>query len=868
MKRTKTHLLHHYWDMFALSIPREVIVDLILNDELPKDEANELRQQSGGAKPDETTKGKEEKPSHVLKYDTETEQGQKQVEEGEDLKDRGASSRRWFRSWRVETKESQDNKEEEREVEKNTILINDSEEVTPTSQINQPRGIVIRRWLRSWREGKKELLNDKEEESEQSISEESILEEREVVSRWLLNVWKADINTDTILINDTEEATSTSEIDQRRGIVIRRWLRSWRAATKDHDPKTSSRETDEDTGKEVDKLQSFVDREQGIFRRLRNIWGISNTTNTDLIEKDLNQPQKETFQALSQALKQLQQEDEESRNEGIGNRLKKVVSGPASLLTMGNTIPPKHQCCDGSSPETQKANLITRAPPPKRNIKLLFGCLTELDQYDYIQKICEAIKTKHGKLGLAEVGLEFRLCHNPKTCRCKTNSAEVTTKVKPASQHRYEHGISDLSADDGDDDVEDSDSTNNDLNSNGDKEAIDLSIDVDANGDGANLQDRNGEESANDEDYLSKISKIPFKDEHFVPIGEPMSRDSSYGDLQQPVWGVRMGSERSANTAFTMFSLATHHTRTSSVSSGGANIYAKTCSMRLFHKSSNTMITETNHESFLAHGRMYDEVARLCMEFAQEEMIKEGNLEWQNVGDGVGALVTRDRCFKKPTLVVITGKGKVKAGIFSRRHLMTNGLDVSTALPFLRESKKRNMDIIMLDPNVNGTQKAMRAVQKSLERLFLENNAKEEEEEDVYILAHSMAGSQLVRFLHDNTFLQDTNTWDELQAGSTFLNQIKAIAFTDSNHNVNWVKQNPPVTNLLVGEASLYIRSHKVHDSNPKVLGQLQEDCEFWKHRFGGIKTIWGGTSEHALTNYTGFTYIWDHFDNFLEATS
>merc|ERR1719503_436124 len=97
-----------------------------------------------------------------------------------------------------------------------------------------------------------------------------------------------------------------------------------------------------------------------------------------------------------------------------------------------------------------------------------------------------------------------------------------------------------------------------------------------------------------------------------------------------------------------------------------------------------------------------------------------------------------------------------------------------------------------------------------------------------------------------------------------FLQQIKAVAFTDSNHNINWTKHNPPLKELIEGPSSLYIKSHKVHE-DAKKLGELHHDCNFWKHRFGTVKTIWAGTNEHALTNYAGMQYIWDHFDDFLE---
>ena len=172
------------------------------------------------------------------------------------------------------------------------------------------------------------------------------------------------------------------------------------------------------------------------------------------------------------------------------------------------------------------------------------------------------------------------------------------------------------------------------------------------------------------------------------------------------------------------------------------------------------------------------------------------------------------------------------------------------------------MEIVLLDPNVNGHEMGMEVIEASLEKLFFH---RELDEEEIYVVAHSMAGAQLVRFLHKHESASNDPNGDTTctKEETSFLQKIKAIAFTDSNHNINWCKNTPSVSNLLVGPSCLYIKSHKVHDE-PKTLGEAHDDCQFWKHRFGDIKTLWAGTHEHALTNYTARFHIWDHFDEFL----
>ena len=328
------------------------------------------------------------------------------------------------------------------------------------------------------------------------------------------------------------------------------------------------------------------------------------------------------------------------------------------------------------------------------------------------------------------------------------------------------------------------------------------------------------------------------------------------------------------------------------------------CALRLHHTVTDTMITAENHLKYIADGKFYDELARLCMEYAQRVMMEEADLEWVTVSQepNYGAIATKsfferrqkakDNNVKHKTLLVVTGKGQVQAGMFSRRHLLVTSMEAATALPFVRQAQERNMDIVMLDPNALGYRNGMDVVEKSLEHFFLEQSSLSENEE-VYILAHSMAGAQIVRFfMHNsschsrpstpastassvseansngsngpsNTESSTTEATETKAQRSQLLERVAAIAFTDSNHNINWVKNDPNLAKVLTGPVSLYIKSHKVHEK-AKELGETHHDCQFWKHRFGDIKTLWAGTHEHALTNYTSRAHIWEHFDKFL----
>lgn len=326
------------------------------------------------------------------------------------------------------------------------------------------------------------------------------------------------------------------------------------------------------------------------------------------------------------------------------------------------------------------------------------------------------------------------------------------------------------------------------------------------------------------------------------------------------------------------------------------------CGTRLVHMSSNTLITKLNRERYIADGDMYEVVVRLCQEYAQDLMRSEASLHWVSVcedkqeGTPIRILVDHDfpiygdecqgaahgsihnnigaqRILEHDednlreksaieTLLITTGKGKVRAGIFSRQHLLVSGIEASTALPMVRGAKRRNMSICMLDPNARGDRYGMSTYEQSMRVLFgsaseLKKDDEAEKESkigkgSIYVLAHSASGSQLTRYL--------------LTDGSHLLSRIKSIAFTDSNHSIQWLKNHSQISSFFESSATLYIRSSNKdrdfgweHHETGDVVNTTRDD--YWLHRFGKTLTIWAGTTDHSLTNFTSHRHIWDHFD-------
>jgi hypothetical protein len=293
-----------------------------------------------------------------------------------------------------------------------------------------------------------------------------------------------------------------------------------------------------------------------------------------------------------------------------------------------------------------------------------------------------------------------------------------------------------------------------------------------------------------------------------------------------------------------------------------------------------------NRQMFIADGKMYDAVADLCQAVAQEIMAETCDLVWVTICDGRGGglhaqhqkrhaqVTTRSNAIgtvqdpiralvgrnptdldtsPRDTFLIATGKGKVRAGIFSRHHLLTTGLEPSTALPLLYEARKRGMNCAVIDPNARGDGVGMNTFEVSLRSLFEQSSKTRGEKKDngsagvpatgtaiptadvdgsIYVLAHSAAGGQLVRYL-----LAQPD-------GESFLSRLRCITFTDSTHSIQWLKKHPHVSSLLESSMALYLRSaNPMRDDNWENASPGDE-CpgdHFWSHRFGETKTVWAG---------------------------
>ena len=343
-------------------------------------------------------------------------------------------------------------------------------------------------------------------------------------------------------------------------------------------------------------------------------------------------------------------------------------------------------------------------------------------------------------------------------------------------------------------------------------------------------------------------------------------------------------------------------------------------------------ITPLNRNQYIADGSHYELLANLSQEAAHDIMRKTFHLDWVTLctdeahhehvralvdahhplameetevveellgvhvsdvhedekkeKDDVPKMSSDGRPKQMSTLLIATGRGKVRAGIFSRFHLLTAGIEVGTSWHNIREARIRGMGVVIIDPNARGEEVGMETFKRSVVGLFskaadrVRSGVFLEHEHDtklqpsnnnlssIYILAHSASGGQLVRHLREDPSL---------------LPAIKAIAFTDSTHNIQWCKNDPSLMKFLSMQNCIYLRSNDVRTSqscihvssrgkdiacqcvncedNRKSAGVEADTDSFWEHRFGKIRTLWAGTADHALSNWAGHDHIWSHFD-------
>jgi len=279
----------------------------------------------------------------------------------------------------------------------------------------------------------------------------------------------------------------------------------------------------------------------------------------------------------------------------------------------------------------------------------------------------------------------------------------------------------------------------------------------------------------------------------------------------------------------------------------------------LLHAKSKTIVTAKNWRTFIHDGTHYEEVARCAMEFCQETMKKDFDLVPydNNFVDPLnlcsGTLLSRDIEKYEKVLVILPGKGKVRAGIFGRQLLMVHSLQTGSAIPFLQRASSKNFGIILLDPNVKidkstfvSTKLGYENVQQQWSAVVV-NTFPKDKFPNLFILAHSQAGAQIVRCLNNER--------------PEVVSQIKVLCQTDGTSSLHQVTSDSARELLTSPYRSLYCRSTPgsvcLHQAGQMHIPTASEKA-YWLSRFGAIKVVWAGTRDHPYSNFTARDVIFD----------
>lgn len=236
-------------------------------------------------------------------------------------------------------------------------------------------------------------------------------------------------------------------------------------------------------------------------------------------------------------------------------------------------------------------------------------------------------------------------------------------------------------------------------------------------------------------------------------------------------------------------------------------------------------------------------VAAACMDWCHGRMLGTG-MEWAGLATGGLVLRSTDAATNaKGLLVLITGTGSVRAGVWGRGLLVALSAEHGCCLPMLRRARERGWAAVAFDPNggdaagdgEKGFHHCVDAWHATVDAAAAAR---------VFVVAHSLGGACLVECLD--------------RAAPQSLRRIAAVAFTDSVHYVS-------------GD-HLQLRSGRI---GAEALAVLRDRAVAWvadpagaldvvQYEFNadkGCRCVFAGTADHAATNAAAEASIFAHFD-------
>ena len=217
-----------------------------------------------------------------------------------------------------------------------------------------------------------------------------------------------------------------------------------------------------------------------------------------------------------------------------------------------------------------------------------------------------------------------------------------------------------------------------------------------------------------------------------------------------------------------------------------------------------------------------DEFSDWLHAYVQDKLIQRGLIEHKvpNTPQGAPIFATPNALASPENLLVlICGSGRIQAGVWSVGVCSWKGLQSGSVLPYLDEAEKRNMEVIILNPNHPGSQEIKgqtygmaRHTEWVFHNMIIPANPR-----NIYIIAHSAGGAC---------------TCHVLRKYPDFCKEhVRAIALTDActeqvggeeisewwrERSVNWVQSTKPL-NSIVGpdHSGMCIRRSAAIEKHP-----------------------------------------------------
>lgn len=338
------------------------------------------------------------------------------------------------------------------------------------------------------------------------------------------------------------------------------------------------------------------------------------------------------------------------------------------------------------------------------------------------------------------------------------------------------------------------------------------------------------------------------------------------------------------------------------------------CMTSLFHVESGNKITSYNWKIYSKDTIMYGHVAKLCQEITQDRIQSQYGMYFHQIPHDMKKypllhmLVSsqlrqpndinnniNNKEDDAPIFLVLPGKGVSRAGILSTKHLVESSMEQGSANCHIEQAqRKRGYNVVLMDSNAWGRHVKGECLHTSLSyfvKTFLTTSNMNKRK--IYILAHSASGGHLVRYLMKEQYAIHNSTSAQKQTThqTKLFDHIQAIAFTDSTHNIQWLKNSSkdinkssiyePLSEFLQSDKCVYIKYNSEHpsdtfiDHKERLAGEnyyCQKNTHsktssmttaqyYHKRRFGNIPTVWAGTTDHSAMCWVARHYIWEFFD-------